>query len=530
MRFFSALSACFALLPASITSLAAADKPPPNIILIIADDLGFSDLGCYGGEIQTPALDSLAANGTRFTQAYNTGRCWPTRSSLLSGYYPQEIRRGGFDREEPRDFRSGDRPEWAKLLPQHLAAKGYRSYHTGKWHIDAEPMAGGFHRSYYLRDQGRFFHPKVHYKDGEKLPPVDPDSEFYATINLGEHVRSCLSEHAAHHADKPFFHYIGFSAPHFPLQALPEDIALYDEIYQQGWDVIREKRWQRIQKLGLLSGQLSSRNDQLGAPYDFQESMSHFIDSETLLPRPWEKLPKAKQDFQAKKMAIHAAMIHRMDIEIGKVITHLRELKLDENTLVMFLSDNGASAELMVRDDGHDPEAPMGSAATYLCLGPGWSTAANTPFRKHKTWVHEGGIRTPFISSWLGTKRTDAQLNSQPFHVVDIVPSILGLVDHTPESTIPLSGEDLSEQLFADTAPTPRQTPIYFAHDGHRGVRADRWKLVATAGSDWELYDMTADPAETADLASEHPEILTELQDAWETWAELMRERRSSDR
>jgi arylsulfatase A-like enzyme len=215
-----------------IESSGRADRP--NVLLILADDLGYSDLGCYGGEIRTPNLDRLAEHGLRFTQFYNTGRCWPTRASLLTGYYAQSVRRD----EVPGVVSGGrgERPDWAPLICQPLKAAGYRTYHTGKWHVDGMPIENGFDHSYYLQDQSRFFSPQVHWKDDVKLPAVPPGTDYYATIALGDHVMECLQEHSQSFADQPFFHYLAFAAPHFPLQALPEDINKYRELYQSGWD------------------------------------------------------------------------------------------------------------------------------------------------------------------------------------------------------------------------------------------------------------------------------------------------------
>ena len=220
--FFSTL--VFAFL---VSTASTAERP--NVLLIMADDLGFSDLGCYGGEIETPNLDGLARDGLRFTQFYNTARCWPTRGALLTGYFAQQIRRDAVP-GLPRGIRSGGggkRPSWAKLLPAMLKPAGYRAYHSGKWHIDGMPLGNGFDRSYYLKDQGRFFYPKVHWEDDKKLPEVKKDAGYYATDAIADHAVKCLKEHAEKHFGKPFFHYLAFTAPHFPLHALPEDIARY---------------------------------------------------------------------------------------------------------------------------------------------------------------------------------------------------------------------------------------------------------------------------------------------------------------
>lgn len=240
---------------------------PPNVLLILVDDMGFSDLGCYGGEIETPNLDRLAFSGLRFSQFNNCARCWPTRAALLTGYYPQQIGRdnapgilgGG----------SGVRPDWANLIPEYLKMAGYRSYHSGKWHIDGLPVESGFDRSYFLADQGRFFSPQKHYLNDEQLPRVERGSGYYATIEIADQAIDQLRKHNANHTDKPFFSYIAFTAPHFPLQALPEDIEAVGDRYKKGWGKHRKERWDRIKELGILQGELSQVEREQGPPYHF---------------------------------------------------------------------------------------------------------------------------------------------------------------------------------------------------------------------------------------------------------------------
>ena len=505
-----------ALLLALLPTVASAAERP-NVMVILADDLGFSDLGCYGGEIATPNLDRLAADGLRFTQFHNTARCWPTRAALLTGYYAQQVRRDTIP--GVRSGGGGKRPDWARLLPDMLRPAGYRSYHSGKWHVDGMPIATGFDRSYYLKDQDRFFSPKVHHEDDRKLPPVEPGTDYYATTAIADHAVRTLRQHAEKHEKTPFFHYVAFTAPHFPLHALPEDIARYRETYRQGWDSIRQQRWQRIRRMGIVDGRLSAVEREVGPPYHFPEALKQLGPGEVNRPIPWNDLTDEQREFQTAKMAIHAAMIDRMDREIGRVLDQLREMGALDNTLILFLSDNGASAEIMVRADGHDPAAPPGSAATYLCLGPGWSTCSNTPFRRHKTWVHEGGTATPLIAHWPAAVDAHGQLRHNPGHVVDLVPTILEAARVRRPTTWsgrplpPAPGKSLVPVFTADNS--VEHDAFWWLHDGHRAVRVGNWKLVATKGDPWELYDLSKDRTETTNLADRHPDRVQELQRAW---------------
>lgn len=496
----------------------AADRP--NVLLIMADDLGFSDLGCYGGEIQTPHLDGLARGGVRFTQFYNTARCWPTRAALLTGYYAQQVRRDTLPGITSGN--RGQRPDWAPLLAARLGALGYRTYHSGKWHLDGMPLKTGFDRSYYLRDQGRFFHPRVHFLDDQRLPAVEPGSEFYGTTAIADHALLCLRDHAVNAADQPFFHYLAFTAPHFPLHALPEDIQRYRDAYRRGWEQVRTERWQRVQQLGLVDADagLSPVERQLGPPYHFPDDLERLGPGEVNRPLPWRELTAEQQEFQAAKMAIHAAMVDRMDQEIGRVLKQLTEMDAIDNTLILFLSDNGASAEIMVRDDGHDPDAPPGSAASYLCLGPGWSTAANTPFRRHKTWVHEGGICTPLIAHWPAKIRDHGNLRRQAGHVIDVVPTILdavgstsGLTQPSAQDAPPLPGRSLLPALVDDAAID--RDALWWLHEGNRALRVGTWKLVAAKDQPWQLYDLEHDRTETTDLSTKYPEKVEQMESQW---------------
>ena len=506
----------------------AADQP--NVLVILADDLGYSDLGCYGGEIETPNLDSLAAQGLRFTQFYNTARCWPTRAALLTGYYAQQVRRDTVP--NVRSGGQGQRPEWAVLLPAMLRTSGYRCYHSGKWHVDGMPLQTGFDRSYNLQDQGRFFNPQQHSLDDVKLPAVKLGSDFYGTIEIATRTIEFLKEHAAEHQSKPFFQYLAFTAPHFPLHALPADIAKYKDRYDVGWDLVRKQRWERIQKLGIVTTTLSEVERNVGPPYDFPNDLKTLGSGEVNRPIPWDDLTAEQKTFQATKMAIHAAMIDRMDQEIGRVLQQLKQMGQLENTLIMFLSDNGASAEIMVRTDGHDPAADMGSAKSHLCLGPGWSNCSNTPFRRHKTWVHEGGISTPFIVHWPAGIKVAGELRHAPGHVVDVVQTVLTAArveasQENQKAVPPSPGRSLAAVFAKDAEPV--HDDLWWLHEGNRAIRVGDWKLVAAKDEPWELFDLKQDRAETQNLANAMPDRVKELATRWEQKFVSIRELATQD-
>ncbi len=514
----------------------AAEPPRPNFLIIVADDMGYSDAGSYGGEIATPNLDSLAAGGLRFTDFYNTARCWPTRGALLTGYYPQQIRRDGMPGVDHRSFGGrGVRPKWARLLPDRLRPLGYRSYHSGKWHVDGKPTENGFDHSYDLRSANNFFHATAHSRDGAPLPATEPGSGYYATVATADHAIEFLREHAEQYADRPFFQYLAFHAPHFPLHALPEDIARYRDRYLEGWDRLRQQRHARQKKLGITDAALSRLEPDVGPPYDFPDAIAQLGPGEINRPLPWKRLTAEQRRFQATKMAIHAAMIDRMDHEIGRVLDQLRAMKAFDNTVIFFLSDNGASAEIMVRGDGHDPDAPMGSAKTYLCLGPGFSSAANTPFRRHKTWVHEGGISTPFIVHWPKGIAAKNELRSTAGHVIDIAPTLLELAGAkiaTEADVPPMPGRSLARVFAGDE--DALHDALWFYHEGNRALRQGDWKIVHTVGArnrwrdvaaaedarpgDWALYNLSTDRAEQHDLATKHPDRVRSMAALWEQW------------
>jgi len=500
-----------------------ADRPP-DVLVILADDLGFSDVGAYGGEIATPHLDRLAAAGLRFTQGYSTARCWPSRAALLTGYYAQAIHRdalpGGTGGNQ------GKRPPWAKLLPELLAPAGYRAYHSGKWHVDGDPRDQGFARSLDVTGKGQsnFFDPSGITADGAPLPA---GGDFYATSAIGDHAVKCLDEHLRDHAARPLFHFVAFTAPHFPLQAPAAAIAAVGDRYRRGWNAVQADRQRRIAAAGIVTTAPAAMEPGVGPPYPFPKALEQLGPGETDRPLPWGELTSAQQDFQAAKMAIHAAMVEAMDHEIGRIVARLEAAGRLANTLILFASDNGASAEIMVRGEGHDRAAPAGSRRTFLCLGPGWSSCANTPFRRHKTWVHEGGIASPWIVHWPARITAGGGLRTQPVHLIDVVPTVLaaagiappgGSVPGDAPTVPPLQGRSFLAALTDPAAP-PAHDALWWCHEGHRAVREGDWKLVAAKGEPWALHDLATDRCETIDRAAEEPQRVVALERRWEAIA-----------
>lgn len=519
----AALIILLSLLVPSPTWAQTPVAPRPNVLIILADDLGWSDLGCYGSEIQTPNLDRLAQEGLRYTSFYNTGRCWPTRGSLMTGYYAQQIRRDSVP--GLRSGGQGRRPSWAPLLPERLKQAGYRNYHIGKWHIDATPLTTGFDHSYRLDDHGRYFNPRSHFVDDQPLAAIEPGTDFYVTTFMADQAILMLDRHVQDHGDSPFLMYLAFTAPHFPLHARPDDIEQVRGRYAAGWTETRQARYRKQIEQGLIRGPLSPVEVEVGPPYAFPKAYEILGSGEVTRPLPWDQLEPEQQAFQTAKMELHAAMIERMDFEIGRLLTRLQEAGLSENTLIVFLSDNGASAEIMVRDDGHDPQAPLGSAPTYSCLGPGWSSVGNTPFRRHKTWVHEGGIRTPCIVSWPAgiPASTRGSLRGTPGHVIDWTPTILelaGLPQNAAADARPSPGRSLVASFGHDRV--IERDLLWWSHEGNRAIRVGDLKAVAANDEPWQLFDLAVDPAETEDLASTRVEDLNRLVALWESqWQEI---------
>tara|TARA_R110002111_G_scaffold258083_1_gene326849 strand:- start:88091 stop:89725 length:1635 start_codon:yes stop_codon:yes gene_type:complete len=485
----------------------AAPNDRPNIVLIMADDLGFSDLGCYGSEIKTPHLDQLAKAGLRFSQFYNAGRCCPTRASLMTGLYPHQAGMGWMNRNDNLPGYQGELNPHCVSIAEVLASADYRCYHVGKWHLTYRmqkvnenwPLGRGFHRAYGTGGGGNYFAPKPLYEDNQLIKP--PKENYYITDAFSQRAVDYLKDHAQQSKEKPFFLYLAYTAPHFPLQALPADIAAYRDVYQIGWDELRKQRHQKMTELGLINSPLSPRDPDAKA---------------------WDSLSKAEQDEWELRMAVYAAMVTSMDRGIGQVLNQIEQMGGTENTLVFFLSDNGASAEYI--DRGHQPGAVTGTRESFRCAEVGWANASNTPFRFHKMWMHEGGISTPLIVRWPAQIQETGGWTTQIGHVIDLMATCVDVskADYPAlkqdRKIIPLEGTSLLA-TFRNPEKTENRT-LYWEHEGNQAIRQGNWKLVKQHTLDWELYNLNQDRSELNDLAKQQSKQVASMQEAWDTWAE----------
>ena len=482
-----------------MTTVGAAEPARPNVLIILADDLGFSDPGCYGGEIATPNLDALAKNGLRFTQFYNTARCWPSRAAILTGYYAQQVRRDTVP--GVKSGSQGTRPAWARLLPEMLKPLGYRSYHSGKWHVDGKPLAERLRPLVQPQRPRPPLRPAAAHR-GRQAAAAGRRRRAATTPRtaIADHAIKCLKEHAEKYADKPFFEYLAFTAPHFPLQAPPEDIARYRKTY------LRRLGRDARRALEAAAGTEASAarrcppiERDVGPPYAFPDAIKKLGPDEVNRPLPWEDLTAEQREFQADKMAIHAAMVDRMDREIGRVLDQLKAMGALDNTLILFLSDNGASAEIMVRGDGHDPHAECGTGGDVplprpRLVEPG-ATRRSAGTRPGST---RAASRTPLIVHWPKGIAARGELRHTPGHVIDLVPTILEAGRRqAPETVGRQAGAAAAgqEPRAGCSRRTARSTHDYlwWLHEGNRALRVGDWKIVA-AGKDspWELYDLNA--------------------------------------
>ncbi len=517
---------CLLTLALALASSCSTTPEKPNIVFILADDMGHSDPGCYGAEIlKTPNIDELAGNGLRFTNFYNTGRCWPTRTSLMSGFYPHQVLS---DEIAGVDYESlAVQPVNSTWLPSILKDHGYNTYHSGKWHIfrrfpeyhELSFSDVGFDHSYRTED-GRHLRPHHLWEDGKEIPVPEPGSGYEASTAIVDHAIKYLKQHKELKGDAPFFEYIAFIAPHFPLQAMQEDIDFYRGKYMMGWDEIRRLRTENREELGFDVHPVHALEPERFAPWNLspEELVSQIDSAETGRAIPWNDLSEPQKEFQATKMAIHAAMVTRMDREIGRYMAALKEMGYFENTIVFFCADNGASTEMMNRADKHTPGSVPGSADSYICLGPGWSSAANTPFRLHKTWVHEGGIATPMVVHWPEGIKDRNAFRNMPAHVIDIAPTLLELAGGDPmELKGNAEAPGISLLPFLKRDEKTERPPIFFHHEKKNALRDGDWKITTIEkDGQWELYDLSKDRGECNNLAEQNPEKLKELVALWE--------------
>ena len=531
----------------------AKSPPRPNIVVIMSDDMGYSDAGCFGGEIPTPNIDRLAAGGVRFTQFYNTSRCCPTRASLMTGVYPHQAGVGHMT------WKQLDLPGYRSDLSKHtptiaelLKTAGYRTYMAGKWHLsfgdlpnepkDNWPRQRGFDRFYgMITGSGSFYDPRMLVRENTPLSPA-ADAEYkpknyYFTDAIADQSVRFIREHDERQKDEPLFLYVAFTAPHWPLHAPAEAIAKYKGKYDQGYEPIRAARFERMKQMGLVDPKW-----ELAPP-----------------PQPWAEVKH--KEWEARCMEVYAAQIDLMDQGIGRIVDALEEAGRLDDTLILFLHDNGGCDENNGRNarlpkgdlnpPDHKPTDPQwnsrprvtrdgrtvrggpqvmpGADDTFIAYGRNWANVSNTPFREYKHYVHEGGISTPLVAHWprgIAAARRGA-LERTPGHVIDIVATCAELAgaalpaEFNGKPTTPFEGVSFAPAFGAGDGPAPRAQPIFFEHEGNRAVRDGKWKLVAKgAKGPWELYDMEADRTEMHDLARREPQRVRAMASAWQQWAE----------
>lgn len=506
----------------------------PNIILIMADDMGYSDIGSYGGEIRTPNIDGLAENGLRFTDFYNNARCCPTRASLLTGLYPHQTGIGDMLRDWELPGYRGDLNESCVTIAQVLRQAGYSTYASGKWHVTRHmsddgskhnwPLQRGFERYFgTTTGAGSFFEPMTLTLDNEW---IEVPEDFYYTDEISDHAVEFLREHDKKHEERPFFLYVAYTAPHWPLHALEEDIARYRGRYDTGWDSLRLERYKRMIDMGLI------------------DSKWGLTDRDPRVP-PWKETEN--KAWHARRMEVYAAQIDRMDQGIGRILSQLEQFDLMDNTLIVFLADNGGCSEeitdswldyllhggeFVARERtldgrpmqiGNDPAVMPGPRQTYQSYGIGWANASNTPFRQYKSRIHQGGVASPLIVHWPERLSDRGALRHQRGHIMDIMATFADVAgadypeEYDGHVITPTEGQSLLPAFFNET---DVRGALFFEHEHNRAVLWGRWKLV-TLGKDgpWELYDLQSDKTEMNDLAPVHPERVKEMSEMWEAWA-----------
>lgn len=507
----------------------------PNVIIFLADDLGFSDLGCYGSEIRTPNLNALAAQGVRLTNFHNTPRCSPSRASLLTGLHPHQAGMGILANDDSADggYR-GKLNDRCWTAAEILRSVGYATAVRGKWHLtpsvrtpdDAWPTRRGFDSFYgTLTGCGSYYQPGTLARDLTSADAEAADPDFFYTDRIADEAVDFLTGHAERCPDRPYFLYVPFTAPHWPLHARPETIDRYAGVYEAGWDVLRRARFEKQGSLGIIEDWvgLSPRDPAVPA---------------------WEDEPN--KEWQAARMRVYASMVEEMDQAVGRILGAAEAVGLRDDTIVIFLSDNGASADAVPlielehfreRRDilrvetksgqavriGNDPLVTPGAEDTYASYGRAWANLSNTPFRLFKLWTHEGGIASPFILSWPEGGVPSGQVIDVPYQLVDVLPTLLEAVGATYPSTregvpvTPLAGESMLGTLRGSVA---MEKTLWWEHVGNAAIQRGRWKLVREYDWPWELYDITTDRSELNDLASSHPDVVSELAAEWDDLAE----------
>jgi arylsulfatase A-like enzyme len=518
---------------ALIACLSGCASPPPdaerharrpNIVIILADDLGFSDLGCYGSEISTPNIDRLAREGVRLAQFYNAGRCCPSRACLLTGLYPHQAGVGHMVADRHTPSYQGYLNDRCVTIAEALKPSGYQTLMVGKWHVGNDrhhwPVDRGFDRSIALIGSGRHYFmipPGRILTDGEN-PFVPPTEGFYITEYFSQKAVDFLD--LAGRGEKPFFLYVAYTAPHWPLHARAEDIARYRTTYAAGWDALRQARHRRVIEEGLVRPEwpLSPRDPRVPSWTDSPD-------------RPW----------QEERMAVYAAQVECLDRGVGRIVEKLRALGSLDNTLLLFLSDNGGCSEEItgegrwLEDDipkktadgrpirvGNTPAIYPGPSDTFTSYGVGWANVSNTPFRLYKSWVHEGGIATPFIACWPAILGPGGLIEA-PGHLVDILPTCIDAAkaeipgSRAGRALLPLEGRTLLPLLRGQARPEPRV--FFWEHEGNRAVREGPWKLVALNEGDWELYNLDQDRTELRNRAAQEPGRVRDLVARYDEWA-----------
>ena len=506
----------------------------PNLLLILADDLGYSDLGCNGGEIDTPNLDRLAGQGLRFSQFYNAARCCPSRAALLTGQYPHAVGMGfmvGKPRSDPPPGYQGQLNKRGVTIAETLRPAGYATMMAGKWHVgEPGPTDRGFEEFYgFLSGFESFWDPSLYVR----LPKGRPQrsyarGEFYATDAITDHALEFVG--GARRSKRPFFLYLAYNAPHFPLHAPKATIDKYVPRYEKGWDAIRENRFRRMRELGLVDKDWEFTPRSIIPP-------NRVVTEKTWANKPnpaWDSIPEDRRADLVRRMATYAAMVEILDRNIGRVIEDLRSNGELDNTLILFLSDNGACAEWdpwgfdvrtgpdNILHKGAYLDA-MGQPGTFHSYGSGWANACNTPWRLYKHYGHEGGIAAPCIAHWPAGIRRKNAIETRPSHLIDVMPTFVELAGakYPAES----GGERIPPPAGASMVPALRgekagRGPLFWEHEGNRAARDGKWKLVALgADGPWELYDMEKDRTEMHNLASAHPDRVRAMAGQWEEWA-----------